>query len=357
MKLTDRIRRLKIRTNADTPEDAAQARAFGAQGIGLFRTEHMFYGKGSEKPLFLLRRMIAASSEIERRKALDELFHFVKADIKATLAAMDGFPVTIRTLDPPLHEFVPRHRDERKRLAENLGQTVEELDRRADELSESNPMMGHRGVRLGVTYPEVTEMQVRAIFEATAELMKAGKRPFPEIMIPVVAMKSELSHQKKIVQAIYGETCKKFGMRKIPYLYGTMLETPRACLMADDLAEEAEFFSFGTNDLTQLTFAFSRDDVGKFVPRYLSENMLPQDPFKSIDQSGVGLLVRYSVERGRQVKPKLKIGICGEHGGDPSSVEFFDQLGLDYVSCSPFRVPVARLAAAQAIAKKKQKKS
>ncbi len=356
MKLADRVRRLKIRTNADTPEDAAQARAFGAEGIGLFRTEHMFYGKGSEKPLFLLRRMIAASSETERRKALDELFHFVKTDIKSTLEAMDGFPVTIRTLDPPLHEFVPRHHEERSKLAEHLGQTVEELDRRVDELSEANPMMGHRGVRLGVTYPEVTEMQIRAIFEATAELLKAGKHPFPEIMIPVVAMKSELSHQKKIVETIYDKTCRKFGLRTIPYLYGTMIETPRACLMADELAEEAEFFSFGTNDLTQLTFAFSRDDVGKFVPRYLNDALLGQDPFKSIDQDGVGLLVRYTVERGRLTKKKLKIGICGEHGGDPSSVEFFDGIGLDYVSCSPFRVPVARLAAAQAIAKKKKKR-
>lgn len=355
MKLTDRLRRLKIRTNADTPEDAAQARAFGAEGIGLFRTEHMFYGKGSEKPLFLLRRMIAAATESERRKALDELFHFVKADIKATLEAMDGYPVTIRTLDPPLHEFVPRHREERAKLAEHLGQTIDELDRRADELSEANPMMGHRGVRLGVTYPEITEMQIRAIFEATAELIQAGKHPYPEIMIPVVAMKSELAHQKKIVQAIYEEVCRKFELKKIPYLYGTMIETPRACLVADELAEEAEFFSFGTNDLTQLAFAFSRDDVGKFVPYYLKDALLDQDPFKSIDQNGVGLLVRYTVERGRRKKSKLKVGICGEHGGDPPSVEFFDQIGLDYVSCSPFRVPVARLAAARAVARRKKR--
>lgn len=356
MKLADKVRRMKIRTNADTPEDAAQARAFGAEGIGLFRTEHMFYGRHSEKPLFLLRKMIVAATTDERRIALDELFEYVKSDIQSTLEAMDGYPVTIRTLDPPLHEFVPRHDEERMKLAERLGMAPDELRRRADELAESNPMMGHRGVRLGITYPEVTEMQIRAIFEATAELLRRGKKAFPEIMIPVVATQSELTHQKHLVANVYRETCEKFRLKKIPYLFGTMIETPRACLVADELASEAQFFSFGTNDLTQLTFAYSRDDVGKFLPAYLKANLLDQDPFKSMDRNGVGRLVHMAVARGRQKQRNLKVGICGEHGGDPKSVEFCDGIGLDYVSCSPFRVPVARLAAAQAVARKKLNK-
>ncbi len=351
MKLCDQIRKLKVRTNADTPEDAAKARAFGAEGIGLFRTEHMFYGKNSEQPLFILRKMIVSKTEEERRKALDELFPFVKNDIKGTLEAMDGFGVTIRTLDPPLHEFVPNRQDERARLAESLGITLEELNARADSLHENNPMMGHRGVRLGITYPEITEMQVRAIFEAAAELIKEGKKPFPEIMIPVVCDVKELKHQYDIINKVHAEVCEKFGLKKIPHLTGTMIEIPRAALTANKIAEYAQFFSFGTNDLTQMGFGFSRDDIGGFLPDYLEKKILPEDPFQSIDQEGIGTLMKIAVEGGRATRPDLKIGICGEHGGEAKSVEFCHRIGLDYVSCSPFRVPIARLAAAQAVAR------
>lgn len=353
MKLCDQIRKLKVRTNADTPEDAAKARAFGAEGIGLFRTEHMFYGKDSEQPLFILRKMIISKTEEERRKALDELFPYVKNDIKGTLAAMDGFGVTIRTLDPPLHEFVPNRQDERAKLAESLGITLEELNARADSLHENNPMMGHRGVRLGITYPEITEMQVRAIFEAAAELIKEGKKPFPEIMIPVVCDVKELKHQYDIINKVHAEVCEKFGLKKIPHLTGTMIEIPRAALTANKIAEYAQFFSFGTNDLTQMGFGFSRDDIGGFLPDYLEKKILPEDPFQSIDQEGIGKLMKIAVEGGRATRPDLKIGICGEHGGEAKSVEFCHRIGLDYVSCSPFRVPIARLAAAQAVVKEK----
>jgi len=351
MKLCDQIRKLKVRTNADTPEDAAKARAFGAEGIGLFRTEHMFYGKNSEEPLFILRKMIVSKTEEERRKALDELFPYVKNDIKGTLEAMDGFGVTIRTLDPPLHEFVPNRQDERAKLAESLGITLDELNARADSLHENNPMMGHRGVRLGITYPEITEMQVRAIFEAAAELIKEGKKPFPEIMIPVVCDVKELKHQYDIINKVHAEVCEKFGLKKIPHLTGTMIEIPRAALTANKIAEYAQFFSFGTNDLTQMGFGFSRDDIGGFLPDYLEKKILPEDPFQSIDQEGIGTLMKIAVEGGRTTRPDLKIGICGEHGGEAKSVEFCHRIGLNYVSCSPFRVPIARLAAAQAVAK------
>lgn len=354
MKICDQVRKLKVRTNADTPEDAAKARAFGAEGIGLFRTEHMFYGKNSEQPLFILRKMIVSKTEEERRKALDELFPYVKADIKGTLEAMDGYGVTIRTLDPPLHEFVPNRQDERAKLAESLGITLDELNDRADKLHENNPMMGHRGVRLGITYPEITEMQVRAIFEAAAELIKEGKKPFPEIMIPVVCDVKELKHQYDIINKVYAEVCEKFGLKKIPYLTGTMIEIPRAALTANKIAEYAQFFSFGTNDLTQMGFGFSRDDIGGFLPDYLEKKILPEDPFQSIDQDGVGMLMKIAVDGGRATRPDLKIGICGEHGGEPKSVEFCHRIGLDYVSCSPFRVPIARLAAAQAVVKEMQ---
>ncbi len=356
MKICDTVRRLKVRTNADTPEDAAKGRAFGAEGIGLFRTEHMFYGKHSEQPLFLLRKMIVSKNEDERRAALDELFPFVKSDIKGTLAAMNGYPVTIRTLDPPLHEFVPQHAEERTKLASSLGITAEQFNKRADDLHENNPMMGHRGVRLGVTYPEVTEMQVRAIFEAAAELLKEGKKVFPEIMIPVVAVNMELKNQKAVVEKVYHEVLTKFGMKKIPHLVGTMIEIPRACLTADKVAEEAEFFSFGTNDLTQMTFGFSRDDIGGFLPEYLDKKLLPVDPFQVIDQSAIGELMKIAIHKGRGTRKDLKIGICGEHGGEPNSVEFCHGIGLNYVSCSPFRVPIARLAAAQAVINEKVKK-
>jgi pyruvate,orthophosphate dikinase len=361
MKLCDQIRKLKVRTNADTPEDAARARAFGAEGIGLFRTEHMFYGTHSEEPLFKLRKMIVSKTEAERRSALDELFPHVKEDIKGTLEAMDGYGVTIRTLDPPLHEFVPNRMEEREKLASSLGISLEELNNRADALHENNPMMGHRGVRLGITYPEVTEMQVRAVFEATAELLKEGKKPFPEIMIPVTCTVNEIKHQYDIVSRVHAEVCEKFGLKKIPHLIGTMIEIPRAALTSNKMAEVAQFFSFGTNDLTQMGFGFSRDDIGGFLPDYLEKKILPEDPFQSIDQEGIGELMKISVERGRAVRPDLKIGICGEHGGEPESVEFCHRIGLNYVSCSPFRVPIARLAAARAVVKEmalsKNKKS
>ena len=351
MKLCDQVRKLKVRTNADTPEDAAKARAFGAEGIGLFRTEHMFYGKHSEEPLFKLRKMIVSKTEAERRNALDELFPHVKSDTKGTLEAMDGYGVTIRTLDPPLHEFVPNRMDEREKLASSLEISLDELNERADKLHENNPMMGHRGVRLGITYPEVTEMQVRAIFEATAELLQEGKKPFPEIMIPVTCTINEIKHQYDIVNRVHDEVCEKFGLKKIPHLTGTMIEIPRAALTAGKIAEVAQFFSFGTNDLTQMGFGFSRDDIGGFLPDYLEKKILPEDPFQSIDQEGIGELMKVAVERGRTTRPDLKIGICGEHGGEARSVEFCHRIGLNYVSCSPFRVPIARLAAAHAVAR------
>ncbi len=349
MKICDQVRKLKVRTNADTPEDAAKARAFGAEGIGLFRTEHMFYGKNSEQPLFILRKMIHSKSKEERVAALNELFPFVMKDIKGTLEAMDGYPVTFRTLDPPLHEFVPTRTDEREKLAASLGISLDELNERADSLHENNPMMGHRGVRLGITYPEITEMQVRAIFEATAELLKEGKKPFPEIMIPVTCHVNEIKHQYDIVNKVHGEVCAKFGLKKIAHLTGTMIEIPRAALTADKIAEVAQFFSFGTNDLTQMGFGFSRDDIGAFLPEYLEQKILPEDPFQSIDQDAIGKLMEIAVKGGRGTRPDLKIGICGEHGGEPKSVEFCHKIGLNYVSCSPFRVPIARLAAARAM--------
>lgn len=357
MQLCDKLRTMKIRTNADTPEDAAKARAFGAEGIGLFRTEHMFYGKHSEQPLFLLRKMIISENEQERRAALNELYPFVKEDIKGTLEAMDGLPVTFRTLDPPLHEFVPNREDERNKLAESLGITAEEFESRADALHENNPMLGHRGVRLGITYPEITEMQVRAIFEVAAELIQQGEKPFPEIMIPVVGIDNELKHQFSIVEKVYNEVLAKYNLKKITYLFGTMIEIPRAALTADEIARYAQFFSFGTNDLTQMGFGFSRDDIGSFLKDYLDKKILKVDPFQVIDREGVGELMRIAVEKGRSVRPDIKIGICGEHGGEPSSVEFCNSLGFAYVSCSPFRVPIARLAAARAAIKAgKQKK-
>ncbi|MGB4728587.1 MAG: putative PEP-binding protein, partial [Thermogutta sp.] len=355
MALVEKYRKLGVRTNADTPADAKVARDFGAEGIGLFRTEHMFYGEGSDEPLFILRKMILSRTAEEHRKALDELFPFLKRDIKSTLEAMDGLPVTIRLLDPPLHEFVPQDEEKQAELAKAMGITVEDVKRRGEELHETNPMMGHRGVRLGITYPEITETQVRAIFEATAELLKEGKSPHPEIMVPVTCDVKELDITKVIVDRIHAEVEKKFGVT-IKYLYGTMIEIPRACLVADKMAKTAQFFSFGTNDLTQMGFGFSRDDIGGFLPDYLEKRILMADPFQTIDQEGIGQLIEMAVQKGRATRPDLKIGICGEQGGDPESVEFCFRVGLNYVSCSPYRVPIARLAAAQASIKASRKK-
>ena len=352
LKICDSVKRLGVRTNAESPADAAKARAFGAQGIGLFRTEHMFYGKGSDEPLFILRKMIMSKTAEERKKAVDELFPYVKRDIKGTMEVMDGLPVVVRLLDPPLHEFVPQDPDKQQALAKALNISMEDFTSRAEGLHESNPMMGHRGVRLGITYPEVTEMQARALFEAAAELLKEGKKPYPELMIPVVCDANEIKQQREIITKAYKETCAKFGLKKIKHMIGTMIEIPRAALLSGQIAEVAEFFSFGTNDLTQMTFGFSRDDIGGFLPDYVSQGILPTDPFQTIDQSGVGELIKFSVERGRKANKNLEIGICGEQGGEPASVAFCHKVGLDYVSCSPFRVPIARLAAAQAAVSK-----
>ena len=341
--LCDEVKKLKVRTNAETPSDAKRALNFGTEGIGLFRIEHMFYGEGSEEPLFHLQEMIMANSPDERKTALDSLFHFMKNDIKETLRAMKGLPVTIRLMDPPLHEFIPHDIKRQKKLADSLGIDSNELARRSDALKESNPMMGHRGVRLGITHPEITEMQARAILEAAAELTSENIETFPEIMIPLTGMETEYNHQEKIVREV---AAKIDGLDN--YMVGTMIEIPRATIIADRIAETAEFFSFGTNDLTQMAFGFSRDDTGSFMPAYLELGLLPEDPFASLDE-GVCELVKMGIEKGRKTKPDLKIGICGEHGGEAKSVHFCHDVGMDYVSCSPFRVPIARLAAAQAV--------
>ncbi|MGB9642313.1 MAG: pyruvate, phosphate dikinase, partial [Candidatus Ratteibacteria bacterium] len=355
MKIVDKVRKLKVRANADTPEDAKKALKFGAEGIGLFRTEHMFYGEGSDKPLFLLRKMIMSKTVEERKSALEELFPYMKNDIKATLEVMNGYPVTIRLLDPPLHEFVPHDEEKLLALGKELGVDADELKRRAESLRENNPMLGHRGVRLGITYPEISEMQFRAILEAAAELIKDGKKALPEIMIPVTCTVAELTHQKRIFERVYQEVCSKFGLKKIPHMFGTMIEIPRAALTADRMAEVAEFFSFGTNDLTQMGFGFSRDDIGSFLPDYLAGKILPADPFQTIDQEGIGELISIGIQRGRATCENLKVGICGEHGGDPDSVKFCHRAGMNYVSCSPFRVCIARHAAAQAVVEEKLK--
>jgi len=348
MKMADDIRVLGVRTNAETPEDAQTALGFGAEGIGLFRTEHMFYGSGSEEPLFILRKMIMSESIEGRRAALEELYPFVKRDMKATLKVMAPRPVTIRLLDPPLHEFVPVGEGERKKLAEALDMSMDDLKKRAEELHEMNPMMGHRGVRLGISYPEVSELQFRAILEAAVELRQEGLEVHPEIMVPVVGMKAELEAQKALADKVHDEVCTKYGVDDVDHLYGTMIEIPRACLTADEIAETTDFFSFGTNDLTQMTFGFSRDDIGGFLPEYLERRILTDDPFQVLDRDSVGRLVQIAIEKGRATKSGLKVGICGEHGGEASSVEFCHIVGMNYVSCSPYRVPVARLAAAQA---------
>lgn len=357
MKLADKYRVLGVRTNADTAADAEIARSFGAEGIGLFRIEHMFYGKNCEAPLFALRKMILCSTETERVAALKELFPFMKKDIKATMSAMKGLPVTIRLMDPPLHEFIPKSADKIEELAESLGISVEEIQKRAAALHETNPMMGLRGVRLGIINPAITETQARAIFECAVELGKEeGVKCKPEIMIPVTCDAREIKNQKEIVSRVAEEVKKKFKLKTFDYMVGTMIEIPRAALLAADLAEEVEFFSFGTNDLTQMTFGFSRDDIGGFLGTYLDKKILSADPFQTIDQNGVGWLIDFAVSSGRSVRPGLKIGICGEQGGEAKSVEFCHRMGLSYVSCSPFRVPIARLAAAQAAIKLNAKK-
>lgn len=357
MKMVDKYRTMGVRTNADTPEDAKIARDFGAEGIGLFRTEHMFYGKGSEKPLLALRKMILSNTLEERIKALNELYPHMKKDIKATLLAMDKLPVTFRLLDPPLHEFVPQSPDKQAELAKELNIKSADVAKRGEALHENNPMMGHRGVRLSVTYPEVSEIQFRAIFESTLELIKEGHHPKPEIMIPVTCEVAELDVTKKIADKVYDEVCKKYKVKTIDYLYGTMIEIPRACLLGDKMAKTAQFFSFGTNDLTQMTFGFSRDDIGGFMNDYLDQKILAADPFQTIDQEGVGQLIEMAVNKGRSTRKDLKVGICGEQGGDPASVEFCFKMGLNYVSCSPFRVPIARLAAAQSALKAGSRKA
>ncbi len=348
MDIADKYRTMQVRTNADTPEDAMTALDFGAQGIGLFRTEHMFYGADSDKALFLLRRMILSKTCEEREAALEELFPFVKEEIKATLEVMDNLPVTLRLLDPPLHEFVPQSRENQQEIADALHIDIEEVFKRSEKLLESNPMIGHRGVRLGITYPEICHMQVKAIFEASAELIKAGKHPIPEIMVPVTCNEKELAFVQEIVTQCHDQVLKAYEIDALPYLYGTMIEIPRAALIADKMAEYAQFFSFGTNDLTQMSFGFSRDDIGAFMNDYIDNAILSSDPFETLDQEAVGGLVTTAVERGRKTRPDIKLGICGEHGGDPESVVFCHKTGLNYVSCSPYRVPIARLAAAQA---------
>ncbi len=350
MEIVDKYRRLGIRTNADTPEDAARALSFGAEGIGLFRIEHMFYGKNSEIPLAKLRKMILSDTNAERKAALDELEPFMKASVKSTLKIMDGKPVVFRLLDPPLHEFVPKGAEKEKELADELGISVSDVERRGENLHEVNPMMGHRGVRLHVTYPLIAETQYRAIFTAEAELQKEGLHPIPEIMIPVTVSERELRFQKAICVKIKAEVEARTG-ESLDFKFGTMIEIPRAALTADRMARTAEFFSFGTNDLTQMTFGFSRDDVGTFMGDYLGNKILDADPFQTIDVKAVGKLVELGIQGGRSKRPDLKCGVCGEHGGDPDSVHFFNRIGVDYVSCSPFRVPIARLAAAQAAIK------
>jgi pyruvate,orthophosphate dikinase len=370
MAWADPFRKLKVRANADIPRDAKQARLFGAEGIGLCRTEHMFF---AEDRIPHMQDMILASNEKDRRAALKKLLPMQRADFIGVFKEMDGYGVTIRTLDPPLHEFLPKREElmvdlavlpyantkQKKSLLEkykrfaksaaDLKKAISELLRRVEELHEFNPMLGHRGCRLGITYPEITEMQARAIFEAAVDVSKQGVKVYPEVMIPLTATLKEMAHQAEIVHRVAKEVFKEKG-HKVDYLVGTMIELPRAALVADEIAKEAEFFSYGTNDLTQTTFGFSRDDVNKILPTYLEEGILKQDPFNVLDREGVGELVKIATERGRKTRADLKLGICGEHGGEPASVEFCHQVGLTYVSCSPFRVLTARLAAAQAAA-------
>jgi pyruvate,orthophosphate dikinase len=356
----DGHRRLGVRTNADVPKDAEVAVAFGAEGIGLCRTEHMFF---AEDRLPLMEKMILASSDEDRQVYIDQLEPLQKEDFAGLFRAMSGMPITIRTLDPPLHEFLPKRENLMTEIAtleakdpkgnEARISELKKLLARVEQLHEFNPMLGHRGCRLGITYEALTRMQAKAIIEAACQVAKEGKKPLPEIMIPLVGIDKELAAQKKIVKAVADEVLAKEGV-ELDYKIGTMIEVPRGALTADAVAKEAEFFSFGTNDLTQMTFGFSRDDAGKFLPAYYEQGILDRDPFDSIDQVGVGQLVQLATEKGRQTRPDLKVGICGEHGGDPASVMFFHKVGLNYVSASPYRVPVARLAAARAVLEEEQ---
>ena len=344
MDLCDKYTKLQVRTNADTPHDAQIARAFGAKGIGLTRTEHMFF---EDKKIIAMREMILSDTAEGRAKALAKLLPYQKADFKGILEAMDGCPVNIRLLDPPLHEFVPHDLAGQQTMAEEMGVDLATIQRRVNSLAENNPMLGHRGCRLGITFPEITAMQTRAILSAACELKKEGKDPRPEIMVPLIGTLHEFEPQKEIIEKTAKEVFAEYGI-EIEFEIGTMIEIPRAALTADRIAEQAQYFSFGTNDLTQMTFGYSRDDIASFLPVYLEKKILKVDPFQVLDQKGVGQLVKMAVEKGRAVRPNLRTGICGEHGGEPTSVKYCAKIGLNYASCSPFRVPIARLAAAQA---------
>jgi len=348
IKWADDTRKIGVRTNTDQPDQAKVAMAFGTEGIGLCRTEHMFFGG---ERIRAVQEMILSENEAGRRQALAKLLPMQKEDFKGILDIMGNLPVTVRTLDPPLHEFLPKTEEDIVELGQTMGVSVERLKEKVEALHEFNPMLGHRGCRLGISFPEITEMQARAIFEAACELRKEGKNPFPEVMIPLVATQRELKLQRDIVEKVAQESMKRYGV-KVRYMIGTMIELPRACLMAGEIAREAEFFSFGTNDLTQTGLGLSRDDAGKFLPSYVAQGIYPEDPFISIDEEGVGELMRIGIERGRKTRKNLEIGICGEHGGDPRSVAFCHRVGLDYVSCAAFRVPIAKLAAAQAALKR-----
>lgn len=351
MEWVDELRKIGVRTNADTPHDAQVARDYGAAGIGLCRTEHMFF---ESDRIDAMREMIVADDEEGRRKALDKLLPYQRQDFAEIFKVMDGLPVIIRTLDPPLHEFLPHEKDEIAKLAEKIGKDASELEDRVASLDEANPMLGHRGCRLGIVYPEITEMQARAVFEAAIEVAKEGKTVIPEVMIPLVGFVEEFKRQKDIVEKVAKEVTEEAGI-ELDYMIGTMIELPRAALTADEIAEEAKFFSFGTNDLTQTTLGVSRDDAqDKFLASYVEEGVLENDPFQTLDQTGVGQLVDIGTKRGRKGRPGMEVGICGEHGGDPESVKFCHQVGLDYVSCSPFRVPIAKLAAAHAVLEEKE---
>ena len=344
MDLCDKYTHLQVRTNADTPHDAQVARDFGAKGIGLTRTEHMFF---EDKKIVAMREMILSKTSEGREKALAKLLPYQKADFKGILEAMDGYPVNIRLLDPPLHEFVPHDAAGQEVMAKEMGVSVQEIKQRVDSLAENNPMLGHRGCRLGITFPEITAMQTRAILSAACELKLEGKNPMPEIMVPLIGILYEFHQQKEIIEKVAKEVFAEYGT-EVEFEIGTMIEIPRAALTADRIATEAQYFSFGTNDLTQMTFGYSRDDIASFLPVYLEQKILKVDPFQVLDQNGVGQLIQMAVEKGRAVRPGLRTGICGEHGGEPSSVKFCAKVGMNYASCSPFRVPIARLAAAQA---------